>query len=572
MGMFSGGSSGNYDITAFANSDAIDIIVPQPSYERRHPGLSLSPKLPQASFNLHGKMFWYEFDIRTYGALESWASSVVSTKGLGQQDDIVAWRSAYRKLAGLMMSLRSGFWFYDMGGGWYSPPEIAADIGESVRTMETFALRKPSSWRPEVALVIDEANAAVFGDNADRSLPLRYGLATRNGDRFAASGVPYESYLAEDVLDNPSRLKHAKMVVFSLFRRFDARRLSFVRSLEKEGKTLLFLAESGVAGGDVEATGFKTVFDKSNRPHHVVPADGVQDDCSSTLCADYMRIFCDTKDPYGRRIGPRATVAEEPGVNVVARYSDDGAPAVAYRDDGGCRRIYVAEYYGCGPELFNRFARESGAYVPHAGTGIQVDMNGDFISVHALKSGQFDFVLPFSASVVNLKSGREESQWDGKLRLELTAGETCWFRLDSPRTKGAEVMIEGWEGRPSARRVSDPARAVVWRAPFAMGVNGFDVEKRFGAEGEIVFAADSITIDKTNDLGVIVVRPKVPYAAKGPVLLRAAVREQCVNARPLETAGAVRLYGKVSVRLARAALGWRRRAELACVEHAAGSR
>jgi hypothetical protein len=375
-------------------------------------------------------MFWYEFDLRTYGALESWASSVVSTKGLGQQDDIVAWRSAYRKLAGLMMSLRSGFWFYDMGGGWYSPPEISADIASSIRDMQTFALRKPSAWRPEVAIVIDEANPAVFGPEADLKLPLRRDLVKSNCDVFAASGVPYQSYLAEDVLERPDILKDKKMIVLAMFRAFDERRLEFVRRLRAERKTIVFLAESGVVGGDVEATGFKAVFDRTKRPHHVVAAEGVAEDCSSVNCAVYARIFCDPEKLRTRSLGPRVTVDETDGVEVLARYSEDGAPAVALREDDGCRRIYIAEYNGLTPALFNRFAIESGAYVPHAGTGLQVDMNGDFISVHALKSGSYDFKLPFPAKVVNLNSGNEELHRDGVITLELSAGQTCWFRLD----------------------------------------------------------------------------------------------------------------------------------------------
>ena len=543
MGEFSGGRGGNYDITAFANSDAIDIIVPQPAYERRHPGLSIGPKLPQASFALHGKMFWYEFDIRTYGALESWASSVVSTKGLGQQDDIVAWRSAYRKMAGIMMALRSGFWFYDMGGGWYSPSEISADIGSSVRDMGTFALRRPSAWRPDVAVVVDEANPTAFGPASDLSLPLRRDLAKSNWDLFAASGVPYESYLAEDVLDHPDILKNRKMVVFAMFRAFDERRLRFVRRLMAERKTLVFLAESGVAGGDVEATGFKTVFDRSKRRHDVEAVKGVVEDCFSPNSAVYARIFCDPKNLNSRAIGPRVTVVETNGVEVVARYCEDGAPAVAYREDDGCRRIYVAEHNGLSPALFNRFAREAGAYVPHAGTGIQVDMNGDFISVHALKSGAFDFVLPFPAKVVNMKSGREEPHWNGVMALELTAGQTCWFRLD-PESQASSVSAdEGWRSGPSRRRISDPGRAVVWRAPFSEGAEGFVVEKMYGADGVVRFDKDSFTVCKTNDLGYFAIKPKKPFVAKGPCELRTAVREECFNARPLGTRGLVYLYG-----------------------------
>ena len=176
------------------------------------------------------------------------------------QGDVESWRTAYRKLAGQMMALRSGFWLYDMGGGWFSPPEIAADIGESIREMKSFALRTPSCWRPGVAVIVDEANPAVFGARADLKLPLREHLVARSWPYLSSSGVPYETYLAEDVLEDPSILADKRLVVLSLFRHFDARRTAFVRRLASEGKTLLFMAESGVAGGDVEADGLQDGF------------------------------------------------------------------------------------------------------------------------------------------------------------------------------------------------------------------------------------------------------------------------------------------------------------------------
>ena len=81
------------------------------------------------------------------------------------------------------------------------------------------------------------------------------------------------------------------------------------------------------------------------------------------------------------------------------------------------------------PELFNRFAREAGAYVGTR-TGVQLDMNGDFVSIHCLRPGRYDFRLPFPCRVVNLKSGVEEQVVNGVVPLVLTAGETCWLRLE----------------------------------------------------------------------------------------------------------------------------------------------
>ena len=81
------------------------------------------------------------------------------------------------------------------------------------------------------------------------------------------------------------------------------------------------------------------------------------------------------------------------------------------------------------PALINRLARDANAYVPSATVGLQGDMNGDFVSVHALRTGRFDFRLPFEAMVTNLRSGKVEPTKDGILSLNMTAGETAWFRL-----------------------------------------------------------------------------------------------------------------------------------------------
>ena len=129
----------------------------------------------------------------------------------------------------------------------------------------------------------------------------------------------------------------------------------------------------------------------------------------------------------------RVTVAEEDGVKVLSRYVSDGKPAVAYRDtEAGCR-VYVCEPGGLTPALFNRFAKESGAYVAIDREGVQLNMNDDFISLHCLRGGTYRLRLPFDCTVVNLKTGRDERTEDGFLPLDLTAGETCRFTLERRR-------------------------------------------------------------------------------------------------------------------------------------------
>jgi hypothetical protein len=79
------------------------------------------------------------------------------------------------------------------------------------------------------------------------------------------------------------------------------------------------------------------------------------------------------------------------------------------------------------PAQFANAAKSAGAYVP-AGYGLQVDMNGNFVSLHALRSGRYEFKLPRKCKAVNMKTGKAVKT--GKsLVLEMTAGETRWYRL-----------------------------------------------------------------------------------------------------------------------------------------------
>ncbi len=91
-------------------------------------------------------------------------------------------------------------------------------------------------------------------------------------------------------------------------------------------------------------------------------------------------------------------------------------------------KTFVVPEGGYTADFMNKFATESGAYVATK-PGLQVDMNGDFISVHCIVPGVYDFKLPFACNVVNVKSGKHEAVADRIFKLNLTAGETCWFRL-----------------------------------------------------------------------------------------------------------------------------------------------
>ena len=133
--------------------------------------------------------------------------------------------------------------------------------------------------------------------------------------------------------------------------------------------------------------------------------------------APYLKGRTD-KDP------PSYFFDEKPGTIVLARYAIDRKPAIVRRG----KHIAVGQAAGLTPRFFNRLVREAGGYVP-VEKGLQVDMNGSFLSVTALETGHFDFRLPFPCKVVNLKTGCPVPAADGVVPLDLVAGETRWYSI-----------------------------------------------------------------------------------------------------------------------------------------------
>ena len=317
-----------YDLDSFIRSDAVDVVIPQPTYSQRHPALSQGVRLPCQTLHRHGKMMWYEFDLRTYAALERWSRSVVDAKGLGTAEDLPMWQTVFRKHAGIMLAQRMGWWLYDMAGGWYYPDEIARDCGEVFSFFREMLKVTPDPWHPDAALVVDERAMASYNTPDGPKVAKVNNLVMSAWPRVAASGVPYDFYLAEDVYDDPDVMKRYKAVALCAFLHPTARQKAFMEKLS--------------------AFGVKT---------------------------------------------------------------------------------FVVSSEGYSPAFFNDFVRRAGGYVAMRPGVVQVDMNGDFVSVHCLVPGRYDFRLPFPAKVVNVKSGLEEKTEKGVLPLEMSAGETCWFRL-----------------------------------------------------------------------------------------------------------------------------------------------
>lgn len=325
MGWSTAAFNSALDLDPFVTGCDIDYLVAQPSYSHRTPGVAIGSRIPTRTFHENGKLFVNEFDLRTYGGVHG-GEAELRVLGLSQATDYPMWLSVHHKLAGQMLAQRMGWWYLDMSGRWFSPPEIAKDIAEvHSRVLEVMA-EEPAGWRPSVAIAIDEQGMLMRN-----SIGRYYSSADNNLQdqirSFAASGVPVEAVMADDFARNPVLGERYKVVFFSNLDRADPVRKKMLSHLEGKGVKCVFLSP------------------------------------------------------------------EKPLT----------------------------------PAQFAETAKAAGAYVP-AEYGLQVDMNGNFVSLHALRNGRYSFRLPRKCKVVNMKTGKTVKNGTA-LELDMTAGETRWYRL-----------------------------------------------------------------------------------------------------------------------------------------------
>ena len=433
MGGFRGREGSAYDFSHFVDCSGIDILVAQSNYGYRMPAGALLENRVQNSLHRHGKLYVDEFDFRSWARVP--AADELSAWGLGWAPDREMWETLLRRRAGQMFALRSGFWFYDISGLMFNAPEIYRSVAEMMPLAERLAAKNPSSWRPSAAVVIDEGGLLYRNLLGRRKMPDELMLVDEQLYLLEGSGVPFELWLAKDIIAEPDLLKDCKTALFLGMRKIDASRRTMLGRLKSFGCTVVHGHGNGWLEG-MDATGFRVVSGEGPFDHVMVPASGYSpDEARSFLEGERLRQSVNGKKgewaSWGFWRPMRFAIADETGVTPIARYAEDGALAIGIKD----RLIYVCESAGVSPALFNRLVSEAGGFVATR-PGVQLNMNGDFMSVHALVGGRYRIRLP-REGVVREVGGRGERFAKGSFpEIEIEAGETRWFEFSQFKSSG----------------------------------------------------------------------------------------------------------------------------------------
>ena len=167
-----------------------------------------------------------------------------------EESKTLLWREALKNL-----THGQGFWWMDLGEGWYDAPELMSEI-RAITELGRRINRIPRQSAAEILLVVDEHSLA----STSISYGLNYGLMYQLHSELKLCGAPVDTLRLSDLYDLP--LGQYKMVVFANCFRFEAGERERLLEL-LEGKFVIWHYAAGImapgyeVGNYTRLTGFR---------------------------------------------------------------------------------------------------------------------------------------------------------------------------------------------------------------------------------------------------------------------------------------------------------------------------
>jgi hypothetical protein len=257
---------------------------------------------------------------------------------------------------------------------------------------------------------------------------------------LSLSGVPYDEYYLDDIMNNQS-LQDYKVYVFMNTYRLTSAQRCFINTVLKGGnRTLVWLYAPGYVtdqglslDGILCLTGMHAGTTGDLEIASSLPAGGTDPLCSGleNLQGAYDMVFQTfnmSAWPWITTDAQRFWIQEGEGTPI-SRYVSDNKIAAAVKRFCTWTSVHVAAQAGISPKLFNNIAADAGAYVLTT-PGPSLDMNGSLISLHGVKGGTYTLNLPRQCTVRDMMSGSILATDVSSLTLSLNNQESKWLLLE----------------------------------------------------------------------------------------------------------------------------------------------
>lgn len=344
-------------------SDSFDFGVSSSLYfNRRINGVSLSQAISLEAFRKNGKLYWHDADSRTY----LWPDER-SGVCLNVYESIMFNRREF----GSMFTKGMGLTWYNLN--WdrnvYNNAAIMKEIGK-IQALSGAALETGCDFssHAEIAVVYDPIN--VFRNPYRSNAPLFV--------NYLKMGAPVDFYTLNDLKHLVDAGTQYKLVILAGCGYLESEERGYIKVLQKDRRTLLFMYANGIAGKDgfdcsavKELSGFDSVFETgSELKIHTVP--------------EYRNLFPDVIPMLGQIAAPagvrRLCVIPENGDEVIAVSARDGKAAFVIRRNSDWTAIQFPGYQTY-PSVLRAIAELAGCRIFYPYTDSTIQSCRDFISL-----------------------------------------------------------------------------------------------------------------------------------------------------------------------------------------------
>ncbi|HAH86390.1 MAG TPA: hypothetical protein DCL60_03350, partial [Armatimonadetes bacterium] len=411
----------------FARSKYMDCVGVIPDYPNRNVGYATA-HMPVSASEIDGKLQFVELDLRSTTGI-GFPSDISFREWLPLPETVEQWNQMHRKLVGIALASGFGWWYYDMGQ-YYRDPFVKQNIAAAKQLADKLYKRKKSNFRPDVCVVITDDERGYY---ANTSISLTDALHFQiQGMEYTSSGVPFEKHYLSQILSRPD-LQDFKVYIFSQNTYISGKERAMIKEkLARDGKTLIWVYNSGLiseAGiseaGMTDLTGMtiKRYPGVTRRTLNLLPGHPLTEGCKPFAGAGMMYLSI-----FGFQ-GIENFYIDDPRAIPLARYAETEDTAMAVKYHPTWTSVYIGAAGGLGGSVLNRIARNAGAFVA-AESGQQLNMSGDFASVHGLAEGDYKLSAPHGKSkVIDADTGRVLSA-NGSYTWEIVPGRTYWFLFE----------------------------------------------------------------------------------------------------------------------------------------------
>lgn len=402
--------SGHLAARRVFDSPDIDFLMSPPNYWYRKPGEACTFMSATDSLRQRGKLWLDESDHRTH-LTEPGA-------GYGRADTLAESRGVFWREFAEVLTKRAAVSWFDMSGGWFSDPQLLADMGQAAAIMQD-SLARLQPFVPEIAVLVDPDSFYWMRPTmANAALDLNQVVV------MPQAGAPWDFLLLSDLEERP--LPDYKLYVFlNAFRVQPALRDAIHAKLKKAGATALFVYAPGYFGRDGQSlegiralTGIRVANDDAEFKPQVLLTAG-----------DPLAQGLDVNQPLGAPLAVSPTFyAEDPEARVVGRLVDSRRPGLVVKSVDGWTSIYSAAMQ-FPPALLRNMARSAGVHI-WLDSDDALYTDGQYVGVHAADEGVKRLTLPGPHRVFDARTGQSVPTDGGTVSIPLQRAETTLLRLE----------------------------------------------------------------------------------------------------------------------------------------------